>query len=88
MDDRPSHEEQGARPSLEAEIIVVLEATNVLKESPDWEPHQLVECEPEIFDRVVEKRIAGINAEVTELKTQAEKLEREIAELGGDGVKP
>lgn len=64
-------------------MISVLEATNGLKESPDWELHQLVEREPEVFERVVEKQIAGITVEVTELKTQAEKLEREIAELGG-----
>ena len=42
---------------------------------------QLVEREPEIFDRVVEKQIAGLNAEVAELKAQARKLEREIVEL-------
>ncbi len=71
--------------SLEAEIITVLDATNALKESPDWELHQLVEREPEVFERVVERQIEGINAEVTELKTQAEKLEREIAELEGTG---
>ncbi len=69
--------------SLEAEILTVIEATNSLKESPDWELHQLVQREPEVFDRVVEKQIAGINAEVAELKSQAEKLGKEIRELSG-----
>ncbi len=69
--------------SLEAEILAVIEATNALKESPDWELHQLVQREPEVFDQVVEKQIAGINAEVAELKSQAEKLANEIRELSG-----
>ncbi len=73
--------------SLEAEILAMIEATNALKECQDWELHQLVQREPEVFERVVEKQIEGINTEVTELKSQAEKLEKEIRELtGSDAV--
>ncbi len=69
--------------SLEAEILAVIEATNALKESPDWELHQLVQREPKFFDQVVEKQIKGIKAELAELKSQAEKLANEIQELTG-----
>ncbi len=73
--------------SLEAEIIMVIEATDALKESPDYELYQITEQKPEVFERVVEQQIAGINVEVTELKSQAEKLEKEIRELtGADAV--
>jgi hypothetical protein len=69
--------------SLEAEIIAVIEATDVLKESPDYELYQITEQKPEVFERVVEQQIAGITEELTGLKTAAERLEKEIVELGG-----
>ena len=72
--------------SLEAEIITVLEATNSLKESPDWELLQLVQRDPEVFERVVEKQTEGINAEAEVLKAQAEKLGNEISELSGEEI--
>ena len=70
--------------SLEAEIIVVIEATDALKESPAYELYQFTEREPEVLERVVEQHIEGINEELTRLKTDAERLKREIAELSGD----
>ena len=69
--------------SLEAEIIAVIEATDALKESPDYELYQITEREPEVFERVIEQQIAGLTEEVTLLKTEAGRLEREIEELGG-----
>ena len=69
--------------SLEAEIIAVIEATDALKESPDYELYQITEQKPEVFERVVEQQIAGITEELTGLKTEAERLEREIVELSG-----
>ncbi len=69
--------------SLEAEIIAVIEATDALKESPDYELYQITEREPEVFERVVERQIAGIEIELAQLKTEAGRLEREIEELGG-----
>ena len=70
--------------SLEAEIIAVIEATNALKDSPDYELYQMTEQKPEVFERVVEQQIAGIKEELTVLKTDAARLEREIEELSGE----
>jgi hypothetical protein len=69
--------------SLEAEIIAVIEATDALKESPDYELYQITEREPEVFERVVERQIAGIEEELTGLKSEAERLAKEIVELTG-----
>jgi hypothetical protein len=46
--------------SLEAEIIAVIEATDALKESPDYELYRITEREPEVFERGVERQIAWI----------------------------
>ena len=70
--------------SLEAEIISVIEATDALKESPAYELYQFTEREPEVLERVVEQQIEGINEELTKLKTDAERLKKEITELSGD----
>lgn len=67
--------------SLEAEIIAVIEATNTLKESPDYELYQITQRTPEVFDRVVEQQIAGVEAEIADLKTTASQLAKEIEEL-------
>jgi hypothetical protein len=72
--------------SLEAEIIAVIEATDALKESPDYELYQITEQKPEVFERVVEQQIAGITEELIGLKTEAERLEKEIVELSGDDI--
>ena len=37
-----------------------------------------------MFERVVEQQIAGINEELTRLKTEAERLKKEIVELSGE----
>lgn len=70
--------------SLEAEIIAVIEATDALKESPAYELYQITEREPEVLESVVQKQIEGINEELTRLKTDADRLKKEIAELSGD----
>jgi hypothetical protein len=70
--------------SLETEIIAVIEATDALKESSDYELYQITEHEPEVFERVVGQQIAGLDTELTELKTEAERLKREIVELCGE----
>ena len=70
--------------SLEAEIIAVIEATDVLKESPDYELYQITEQKPEMFERVVEQQIVGIDEELTQLKTEADRLKKEIVELCGE----
>lgn len=70
--------------SLEAEIIAVIEATDALNESPDSELDHNTEQQPEVFERVVAQQIAGLDTELTELKTEAERLKKEIAELCGE----
>ena len=67
--------------SLEAEIIAVIEATDALKECPDYELYQITEREPEVFERVVAQQIAGLDTELAELRTEAERLKKEIVEL-------
>ena len=70
--------------SLEAEIIAVIEATNALNETPDFELYRITEKDPEIFERVVAQQISALDTELAELKTEAERLEREIVELCGE----
>jgi DNA polymerase III epsilon subunit-like protein len=67
--------------SLEAEIIAVIEVTDALKESAEYELYHITEKKPEVFERIVEQQIAGITREVGGLKSEAERLEREINEL-------
>jgi hypothetical protein len=51
---------------------------------PDYELYQITEQEPEVFERMVEQQIAGIAEELTQFKTEAERLKKEIVELGGE----
>jgi len=81
-------EEQAARlrklwESLELEILAVLEATNWLRESPEFELLGLTAKEPALFDRVVAKHMALLEKEIARLRSEAEELEKEIAGLTG-----
>ena len=67
--------------SLELEILNVLEATNRLRESPDFEIYELTAKQPEMLVGVVARQIAGLEREIGELKEEAERLAGEIAEL-------
>lgn len=42
--------------SLELEILSVIEAMNRLRESPEFELHELIAINPAMFERVFEKR--------------------------------
>ena len=82
-------EEQVARlrklwESLELEILSVLEATNRLRESADFELYQLTAKQPEMLDSVVAKQVAGLEKEIAKLRGEAERLERQIAEHTGE----
>ncbi len=70
--------------SLEAEILSVIEATDVLKESASYELSQVVEKDAGILDRVIAQQIEGITQEMEKLKADAERPKQEIAELSGD----
>ena len=75
--------------SLELEIVRVLESTNRLRESADYELAQLVEKQPGLLDAVAAKRITALDAELAGLKTEAARLAAEIGELspgGGAGI--
>ena len=89
-------EEQVARlrqlwESLELEILSVLEATNRLRASPEFELYELTAKQPEMLDSVVAKQTALLEKEISSLASEAERLGREIGELtaqaapGGDG---
>ena len=67
--------------SLELEILAVLEATNRLRESPEFELLGLTAKEPALFDRVVAKHTAQLEKEIAGLTCEAEKLAAEIAVL-------
>ncbi len=84
-------EEQAARlrklwESLELEILAVLEATNRLREGPEFELLGLTAKEPALFDRVVAKHTAVLEKEIAGLTSEAEKLAAEIAELTSQAV--
>ena len=72
--------------SLELEIVRVLESTNRLRESAEYELAQLVEKQPGLLDAVAAKRIAALDAELAELKTEAARLAAEIGELTGEAA--
>jgi DNA polymerase III epsilon subunit-like protein len=71
--------------SIELEIIRVLETRNQLRESPDYELHQLTTQTPEFFDETVRRQVAALEKELGSLESQAEELAKEIEELTGEG---
>src|SRR5438132_6509235 len=77
---------RGLWESIELEIIRVLEASNQLKESPDYELHQLTEKTPAFFDDTLRRHVESLEKELELLKTQAEELAREIEELTGESA--
>jgi cell division protein FtsB len=69
--------------SLEAEIVGVIEATNRLRESAEFELHALVERKLEMFESVVARQIAQLEAETASLQAEAAELANEIESLTG-----
>ena len=69
--------------SLELEILSVLEATNRLRESAEWELYELTAKQPEMLESVVTKQTALLEKEISRLASEAERLGREIGELTG-----
>ena len=69
--------------SLEAEILGILEATNQLRESPDFELQGLIAREPALFDRIVAQHTERLEAEAAKLRAEAEALAKETEELTG-----
>jgi hypothetical protein len=79
-------EEQAARlekllESLEMEILSVLEATNQLRESPEFELCELTTKNAEMFDEVVSKQTTLLEKEILDLTNEADQLSKETAAL-------
>jgi uncharacterized coiled-coil DUF342 family protein len=67
--------------SLEKEILSVLEATNQLRESPEFELYELIAEKAEMFDDVVAKQTTLLEKEISDLTNEADKLSNEIGKL-------
>jgi len=61
--------------------LAVIEATNALRQSAEYELHTLVAEKPELLETVIGKQITQIEAEIARMKDEEAKLEREIGEL-------
>jgi hypothetical protein len=68
---------------LQSKIVEVIEATNQLRASPDYELYGLTQRDASILDTVSEKQKQQIEAECSELAGEAETLENQIEELTG-----
>ena len=69
--------------SLEREIVGVIDATNRLRESPEFELFAMVERKPEMFDTVVATQLDQLGAENRKLANEARDLAQEIETLTG-----
>lgn len=74
--------------SLEAEILTVIEALNVLHESPAYKLYKIVEEDPAALEELVELQAQAVREEVAKLKSEAERLKAEISELTGQEIAP
>ena len=59
----------------------MLEASNRLRDSAEFELCELIAKQPEMLDRVVATQIAEIEREIAELTKETERLGAEIEEL-------
>jgi DNA polymerase-3 subunit epsilon len=71
---------------LQIKIVEVIEATNEITESPDYELHNLSQRDASILDTVSGKQQQQIEAECTKLAAEAKELEGQIEELTGEPV--
>jgi DNA polymerase-3 subunit epsilon len=83
-----SDEEQASRlrkllETLEKEIASVIDSTNRLHSSPEFELYAMIEKKPEMFDVVVSKQIEQLKSEIGDLEREAEHLGKEIETLTG-----
>ena len=66
---------------LQIKITEVIEATQEIRESPDYELHNLCQRDPSILETVSEKQKQQIEAECAALAAEAGELEKQIGEL-------
>jgi len=67
--------------SLEMEILSILEATNRLRESPEFELYELTAKSAEMFDEIVRKQTVLLKKEIIDLTNEADQLSKEIGKL-------
>lgn len=70
---------------LESEILAVIEATESLMRSAAFKLFEASEKDSGELDRALCERIGALEKEIEELQGQAEKNNREIEDLGGEG---
>lgn len=63
------------------EILRVLEATNQLRASPEFELFELTAKNAEMFDEVVSKQTTLLEKEIIDLTNEADQLSKEIRKL-------
>lgn len=71
---------------LQIKIEQVIEATNEIKESPDYELHNLCQRDPSVLETVGEKQRHQIEAECATLAQEAEELAKQVEELTGESA--
>jgi hypothetical protein len=71
---------------LQIKIAEVIEATNEITESPDYELHNLCQRDPAILETVGEKHRQQIQAECATLSSEAEELAKQVEELTGEAA--
>jgi len=71
---------------LQTKIVEVIEATDQLKESPDYELYTLAQRDASILDTVSGKQKQEIEAECATLTAEASELEKQILELTGEAA--
>lgn len=66
---------------LQEQVVSLIEATDNLYASPDWDLHQLVTQKEGFLEELVQERTLGMETEVEELTRNLEDLEQQIADL-------
>ena len=69
---------------LQIKIVEVIEATDQLKESPDYELHNLYQRDAAILDTVSKQQEEQIEAECNKLAEEAAELAKQVEELTGE----
>ncbi len=69
---------------LQIKIVEVIEATDQLKESPDYELYGLAQRDASILETVGAQQERQIEAECNKLSEEAEELAKQVEELTGE----
>ena len=69
---------------LQIKIVEVIDATDQLKESPDYELYSLAQRDGSVLETVSEQQEQQIDAECSKLSEEAEELAKQVEELTGE----